>query len=213
MSTPNQPPKPGQPFNPQYPSGQYPPMPQQGYPQSAPQQKYQQYPQGYPQPPYQQPPAQPPKKKRRGLLIVGIVLAVLVFGCIGSIALASRTAPATTVPTGGTSAQPTKAPATGKWTTTHSYAGNGIKKTESFAVGNDWKILWTCKGSDIGGTQADSALSITVNSSDNTPIDVASSTCKAGQTTKDSTEEHKSGTVFLDITGASDWSVSVQELK
>ncbi|GAC1634101.1 MAG: hypothetical protein NVS4B7_20930 [Ktedonobacteraceae bacterium] len=106
-----------QPFNPQYPSGQYPPLPQQGYPpqgqippQFPQQQQYQQ------QPPMMQPTPQPPKKKRgKGLLITAIVLAVLMFGCIGT-ALASHsgatTTPATssvaTIPSSST--KPTTAP-------------------------------------------------------------------------------------------------------
>lgn len=214
-SNPNQPQFPqGQPPYNQQPQPQYPQQPPQGYQQGPqgqypPQQRYDGPPQGYPQQGYQQPPMQPPtppKKKRRGLLIGVIVLVVILALCgvIGSVL--SRGA---TTATSGT----TSAPATGKWTTTHTFTGNGSKKTSTFTVGNDWKIVWTCKGVNIGGTQADAALSITVTGDNNTPIDAASSTCKAGKTTNDSTEEHTGGTVYLDILGDSDWQVSVQELK
>ncbi len=193
------------PYNPQQP-----PLQQQG--QGYPQQGYPQ--QSYQQPPYGQPPAPQPKKKRgKGLLIAGIVVALLLFGCIvASVIAASHSTPTTSSTTSGNTGGTTQAPS-GKWTTTHTFSGNGTKKTASFPVGDDWKILWTCKGMDIGGTTADSALSITINGTDNTPFDAASGTCKAGKTTSDSTEEHKGGTVYLDIIGASDWTVQVQELK
>lgn len=85
MSNPNQPPKPGQPFNPQYPSGQYPPVPQQGYPQSAPQQNYQQ--------PPMMPPAQPPKKKAWYKRPWGIALLIfLTLGLCGGISNAFSSA-------------------------------------------------------------------------------------------------------------------------
>ena len=196
--------------NQQYPQGQYPA-----------QQRYDGPPQGYPQQGYQQPMPQPaPKKKRRGLLIAGIIVGVLLFACVGTgIAVSSHTGTtvATTNPvTTSSSTQVTQVPTKAtqqNWTTTHTFTGNGTKKTASFTVGNDWKITWTCKGMDIGGTTADSALSITVTGDNNTPVDVASSTCKAGKTTSDSTEEHTGGTVYLDILGESDWIVNVQELK
>lgn len=184
----------------QYPQGNYPP------------------PQGYSQYP-QQPVSTPPKKKRSKLLIGVVVVVVLgLCGIVGNSLI--HTAGATTASTitqsstaNSATQVPTKTSATGNWTTTHSYIGNGIKKTESFVVGNSWKIVWTCKGIDVGGTQADGSLSITVDGSDNTPIDIASGTCKAGQTTKDSTEEHTGGNVYLNIIGTSDWTVKVQELK
>ncbi len=75
-------------------------------------------------------------------------------------------------------------------------------------------MTWTCKGIDIAGSSpVDGAWAVIVYGSDNTPVDTASTTCKAGQTTHDETQEHQGGTVYLQITGTSDWTLQVQELK
>ena len=183
----------------QFPSGQFPP---QG--QSFPQQ-YQQY--GQPQSQFVPPPA-PKKKSKKGLIIgiVALVVAVALCGIIGTAVSHGNSTPTTT----GSSAQ---SASTGTWKTTHTYTGNGSKKTATFQVGSDWKIAWSCKGVDIAGTQADGALAISIFNSDGTPVDAASGTCKAGKTTSDATEEHQGGTVYLDIVGDSDWTIQVQELK
>lgn len=220
MSNPNQP---------QFPQGQPPYNNQQGQPQDyqqgpqgPPQQRYDGPAQGYPQQGYQQPPMQPmapptpPKKKRRGLLIAGIVIAVLLFGCIGAAIAASShtgTAPATTAGTTTTSGntQATKAPAQQKWTTTHTFTGNGSKKFATFAAPGDWKLLWTCDPASFTGGQYN--VIITPTGTDNTPVDAGINTiCKAGNTSGD-TEIRTSGNVFLDVTSEASYTIRIQELK
>ena len=117
-------------------------------------------------------------------------------------------ATATTAPT----ATPTHAL---KWTTSHTFTGNGSKKTAIFTAPSDWKILYSCKGQDIAGTAVDGVLVVTVYGSDNTPIDVAiNATCKGTSTaTTGETEEHAGGQVYLDVNGTGDWTLQVQELK
>jgi len=181
---------------PQYPQGQYPP-------------------QGYGQMPM---PQQPPKRKRgRGLLITGIVVAVLLFGCIGASYAASRGATTTSdasSTTSGTSANamsPTTAPVQQKWTTTHTIKGTGIKKTETLTLAEDWKLLWTCDPTSFTGGQYN--LIVTVYGADNTPKDVAiNAICKAGATSG-FTEEHSGGAVYLDVNSEGDWTVQLQEQK
>ncbi len=216
MSNPNQP---------QFPQGQPPYNNQQGQPQGyqqGPQQRYDGPPQGYPQQGYQQPPMAPqtpPKKKRRGLLIAGIVIAVLLFGCIGAAIAASShtgTAPATTAGTTTTTntqatSAPTKAPVQQKWTTTHTFTGNGSKKFATFAVPGDWKLLWTCDPASFTGGQYN--VIITPTGTDNTPVDAGINTiCKAGNTSGD-TEIRTSGNVFLDVTSEASYTIKIQELK
>jgi hypothetical protein len=71
--------------------------PQQGYPQQQPyppqQEQWQQpiapYPQ-WNQQPYGQPPYQPKKKKSKLLLIIGVIVLLVLFACVGTVALASH---------------------------------------------------------------------------------------------------------------------------
>ena len=198
-----QPPNEGQPQPPQQP---YYPPPNTYYP---PQQQY--------APP---PPMPPPKKKRRTWLwIVLGVLAMLLLGCIGVVALATSvsktntstiaTTIATTVPT---TAPTTKAstPQSGqKWTTTHTFSGSSSKKTPFFTVPDDWKINWTCRGGEFSGN-----LSVTVYGPNNSYVDLpVNAECPAGKTVSDTTEEHQSGNIYLDISALSDWTLQIQELK
>ncbi|TMD61750.1 MAG: hypothetical protein E6I91_17150 [Chloroflexi bacterium] len=151
------------------------------------------------------------------------VVAVLVLGCIGFAVIASNAAKtvsstvATTVATTAattTNTQPQSS--NGTWTTTHTFTGNGTKKTAIFSVGSDWKIVYSCKGMMIAGTATDGVLSVSVYGSDASILDPAAvnATCKSGAAlTKGETEEHQSGSVYLNINGTGDWTVQVQELK
>jgi len=98
------------------------------------------------------------------------------------------------------------------WTTTHTFTGNGGKKTESFTVGNDWKIQWTCNPGDIG---MDAPLFITPYKVDgNVPLDSGSqTTCKSGTDTKGETEEYEAGNVYLSVNSGISWTITIQEPK
>lgn len=100
----------------------------------------------------------------------------------------------------------------GVWTTTHTFTGNGIKKTSVFTVGSDWKIIWKCTSSSFYGGQYN--IIVGVDGSDGSMVDpVAINTvCKTG-TTGDSTEEHSGGSVYLDVNSEGAWTITVQELK
>src|SRR6266702_7255001 len=164
---------------------QQPPMPpqQQWNPQQPPF-----LPQQYQQPPQYQPPK---KKSRKGLFIVlGVILAVALIGCIGVAALVNAGGQAAQqavnqtstqvaqLPTTQPTTQPTQPATSGKWTTVQTFTGNGNKKTSIFTVPGDWKIVWSCKGL-TDGTGVDGVIYITVYGSDNSPIDAnaVSGTC------------------------------------
>ena len=209
------------PQQPYYPPQQYGQPPYEGRPQ-PPQQPYyppqQPYGPPYPQQPMYQPP--PPKKRSRAWLwIVLGVLAVLLLGCIGIVALVTSAAKtgtstiatviATTVPTTTTVANTPSGQQ--NWTTTHTFTGSGSKKTGVFSVPSDWRINWTCKPSSFTGNQYN--LVIFVYNSDNTLADSGVNTiCKEGNTS-DSTEIHTSGQVYLNIISEGDWTIQVQEPK
>ena len=152
-----------------------------------------------------------------------ILLAFIVLGGIGSIAnSAGQSSTSTPVPQGNTSTQPaatatpapTQAPA--KWTTTHTFTGNGSKKTAIFTAPDDWKILYSCTFQNNGGVTDDGILTLSVYGADNSIIDAGAVnvTCKNGVAhTTGETEEHQAGQVYLSIDGTGDWTVKVQELK
>jgi len=227
---PQWPPPSGQPpnWNPQnqgWGSPQQPPQQRQPQPNTPyPQQSYQPPPQYYQQQPYyQQPPMPPPKKKSRAWLwIVLGIAAVLVCSCIGFAAISAAqqktttaiTAPADTqnATTGATQA-PTQVPTNPPtWTTTHTFNGNGTKKTEIFTVGDDWKIIWTCNPSSFYGGQYN--IIVMVTGSDGSIVDptAVNTICKAGNV-GDMTEEHQGGSVYLDIESEGAWNITIQELK
>lgn len=185
-----------------------------------PQQPQQPYP-GYPQQPQQ-----PPKKKKTGL-IIGIIIGALVLcgicggiGAVMSHSGSTTTTAATTTTTtsssnSSSSSTPTKPPTTTTksltWQTTHTFSGNGEKKTDVFTVADTWKIKYTCSGMGQG---IDGVLGVSVYGSDGTIQDVAvNATCKDGKTTSDTTTEHSGGQVYLDVTATGDWSVDVMEQK
>lgn len=177
-----------------------------------PQQPQQPYPQGYPSYPQQQ----PPKKKRWPLIIVIIVGALVLCGLCGGIGSMMSHGGTTTTTTADTTtttkAAPTTAPAKPlTWKTTHSFNGNGEKKTDVFTVADTWKLKYTCKGMGDG---IDGNLAISVYGSDGTIQDLAvNTTCKDGLTTIDTTTEHTGGQIYLDINGTGDWTVDVLEQK
>jgi hypothetical protein len=205
--------------------GQYTPQQPTYYPPTEPgQQPY--YPPQQPQ--YPQP--MPPKKKSRKTLfiVIGVIAAVVFFGCIGASLASQASKPSTSQQSSVTQAvqqQPTQAQATPtsipptpkpthapKWTTTHTFSGNGSKKTGYFTVPNDWKLVWKCDPASFYGGQYNVIVGVT--GSDGTPIDPAAvnTICKTGNTS-DSTEEHQGGQIYLDVTSEGSWTVQVQELK
>lgn len=153
------------------------------------------------------------------LLLVIIVVACGIIGIAGasrpsSSDVTTNTDTSTTQSTADTSVPtdtpaPTQAPK--KWTTTHTYKGSGSKKTEIIAVPDDWKVFWKCDPASSYGGQYN--VIVDVYNSDGTLADGAINTiCKTGNT-GDSTEEHQSGNIYLDITSEGDWTITIQELK
>jgi hypothetical protein len=195
------------------------------YPTEPGQQPY--YP--YQQPPQYPPPPMLPKKKSRKTLfiVIGLIAAFVFVGCIGASVLASQAGQKASQQSSVTQAaqQPTQAQSTPtaipptpkptlapKWTITHTFSGNGTKKTGFFTVPNDWKLVWKCNpSSDYFGSYN---VIIGVTGSDGTPIDPAAvnTICKTGNT-GDFTDEHQGGQIYLDVNSEGSWTIQVQELK
>jgi hypothetical protein len=139
------------------------------------------------------------------LIIVGALLAC------GSSSDTNTNASSTSNTTSST--QATKAPSKPlTWKTTHHFEGNGSKKTQTFTVGDDWKIVYTCQGM---GSGFDANFAVDVESTDGSMSDsgAVNLICKDGKKTTDVTEEHQGGTVYLSILGDSPWTIDIQEQK
>ncbi len=183
-------------------------------------------------------PGKLPAPKKRGFLRkrvavpmwVIILTALVMFGLLGGLIIQASSA-GNGAPTAATSSsassapntntpQPTAAPTqaptptpthTPKWTTVQTFTGNGIKQTQTFTIGSDWKVIWSCDPSSFYGGQYN--VIVYVYNSDGTPADVAVNTvCKAGNTSN-STEEHQGGNIYLEIDSEGSWKVQVQELQ
>jgi hypothetical protein len=201
-----------------YPNGpQQDPNQQQPYQQGPPPQGGQPpYPQqpGYPPPGYQQPLIQAPKKKKNKLAIgCGVVAAVIVLFVIIGVANGGKSSTTTTPSSTGGSGNTSSSPAQSKpvtWTTTHTFTGSGIKKTETIAVPADWKIQWSCDPTSFNG--ANYNVIIGVYNSDATVADIAAinDMCKPGNISGE-TEERTAGNVYLDVNSEGSWTITIQE--
>jgi hypothetical protein len=130
-----------------------------------------------------------------------------------SVAHVATTPTATPIPkpTPTPTAIPTPTPVP-TWQTTHTYTGNGIKKTETITVPGDWKLLWTCDpASSYGGSYN---VIVEVDNSDGTTADPAAinTICASGNTSGD-TEERQAGNVYFSVNSEAAWTLTVQELK
>jgi hypothetical protein len=194
-----------------------------GYPQMPPgyQPNPNQFPpngQIFPQTPSGYPPQQlqPPKKKKGLAIGCGAIAAIVVLiGIISAVSSGGKSSSTTTSSSTDNSLSSANHSASSQpqtWQTTHTYNGNGEKKTETITVGNDWKIQWSCTPSSFIGNTYN--VIVSVYNSDGTPADYAAinTMCKDGNTSGE-TEEHTGGNVYLDVNSEGDWSITIQELK
>ena len=79
---------------------------------------------------------------------------------------------------------------------------------------DDWKITWKCNQGDIAAQDGLYNLGVDVYNSDGTDMDfgAVNELCKSGNTSGE-TEEHQSGSVYLDIQSEAGWTIQIQELK
>ena len=165
-----------------------------------------------------QQPVQAPKKKKGCLIasiIAGVIVgAVVLCGVIAAITSGGKGSSTTTPSSPGNSNGGNQQQAPGKqqtWQTTHTYTGSGAKKTESFTVGDNWKVQWSCNPGSIG---MDAPLFIVVYKPDGSIFDPGvNTTCKNGQDTTGETQEHQGGTFYLGVNAGISWSITIQELK
>ncbi len=207
----------------QQPPDPYPQYPQQQSPMPPQQPQYPHYQRTEPQ---FAPPVPPPAPKKSGkgkfatigclslIAVIALVIVILVaFSAGQSNQYKTDTQPLTQLTT-QPSQQTTQAPAktTGKWTTTHTFSGNGIQKTAVFTVPDDFKLIWKCDpSSDYFGQYN---VIVELDAPDGSYVGSAVNTiCKAGNTSG-STEIHgDAGQVYLDMNSEDAWTIQIQVLK
>jgi hypothetical protein len=164
---------------------------------------------------FQPAPVQQQQKPKRWPWVIALIVVFFVGVGVGnsghsSSASTSANSMSQSTVAGGATAQSQPAKPQ-KWQTTHTFKGDGAKKTEVFQVSDNWKLQWRCDPASFGMSYN---VQVDVNNSDNTPFDpVAVNTlCKSGNISGE-TNEHKSGTVYLDINSEAAWTITIQELK
>ena len=83
------------------------------------------------------------------------------------------------------------------------WSGDGIKDTEKFTVGGEWRIDW-----DFTPGQFSGIMQIYVYSDGGQVSGVAANTQKAGP---DTSFQHQAGTYYLKINSSGAWKVAVQD--
>jgi hypothetical protein len=154
--------------------------------------------QPYTPPQWEQPPrAQSvPRRSRGRLWFILSIIAIILFAGVGAGVFASQAL-------------------SHNWTTIQTFKGNGKQRTPAFAVPNGWKIVGTCQGF-TDGSGINRSLVVAVYRSNGTIANLSAidTTCKAGsKPTIVSTEEHYSGSIYLDVSATGAWTIQVQEMK
>ena len=181
---------------------------------------------------------EPIKRRAKAGVISGVIVAFVFATLVGTGAVGATTAPTTdsasidatplvtqtvisNVPAVSVSPTPTPIPTptvkptpthTPQWTVIQTFQGNGNKKTPTFTVPDDWRLVWSCNpSSSYGGSYN---VMADVNNSDGSSLDaVAINTiCQAGNI-GDFTEEHQGGDVYLDVQSEAAWTMKIEVLR
>jgi hypothetical protein len=144
-----------------------------------------------------------PKQSLTGTWIITIIIGVLLIGGIAAILnnVLNNISLSSSSTTGGTQS------ANLQWTTTHTFTGDGIKKTAFFTVPGDWQLIWKCEPSSFDGGSYN--VQVFVYGSDGALIDVAINTMCQNGNVSGSTEEHQGGQIYLDINSEAAWTVQI----
>lgn len=170
-------------------------------------------------------PAPVKKRAKIGILVGSVSAVVLLIGTLVAPAgttIASTSSPdaaptqtitaistPTPVPSPAATPSPTPVP---KWTVVKTFHGNGNKKTPTFSVPDDWRLVWSCDPSSFYGGSYN--VIVDVNNPDSSPLDpgAINTICQSGNT-GDFTEEHQGGDVYLDVASEGAWTLKVEILK
>jgi hypothetical protein len=102
---------------------------------------------------------------------------------------------------------PSRSPTAKTWVAVKEWSGSGIKDTEDFIVGNEWRIDWIFTPGQFAGL-----IQIYVYRTDTKQlVNLAANTQKAGS---DTSFQRGAGTYYMKINSANgDWKVAVQDFR
>jgi hypothetical protein len=99
----------------------------------------------------------------------------------------------------------------GQWVTVQTFNGSESKKTSTFTVSNNWRIVWSC---DLAShNNADYYVIIHANTTANTLLGNSVETTCSKNNTHSFSQMHQGGKVYLSILSQGSWNVQVQDLK
>lgn len=158
--------------------------------------------------------AQRPRTKAASVIAALIAAAIVINLAVSGISGATATRPATQSPT-PTQPAPTApvlaaeaAPADAgmTWSVLNVWRGTGSRETESFTVGQHWRIDWL-----FSPTQPGAQLQIFIYAADGRLLmNMAANTPRGGA---DTTFWSGPGTYFLRVNATGDWKLDVQDLR
>jgi hypothetical protein len=96
-----------------------------------------------------------------------------------------------------------------QWTTTQTFSGTGLQKTDTFTVGDHWRIVWSCDPGSVEGE--DYLVLIEVDAPDGSILDRGVETLCQQHTTHGIDEMYSGGQVSLHVVCIGKWTVQVQE--
>jgi hypothetical protein len=100
-------------------------------------------------------------------------------------------------------------PKPSSWTTTHTFSGKGLQKTDTFTVNGNWRIVWSCDPASANGPSY--PVFIEVDSPDGTFLENGVDTRCQQNNTHGVNEVQASGQVYLKVISLGYWAVQVQE--
>jgi len=121
-----------------------------------------------------------------GLVLLFVVASVCTAGLVSG--LRAPTPPAVLVSAGRASTPAATATPPRSWVVVKQWEGTGAKQTETFSVGDEWRVDWINSGSYLGVYLHDART--------NAPVDVPVNTTKVGS---DTSFLHRAGSYYLVI--------------
>lgn len=100
-----------------------------------------------------------------------------------------------------------------EWTTTNTFSAPSTSKTATFTItGNDWQLNWTCTPASFPTGQGSVTIDIDSPGQKVPVVPGAVGVFCSTNVYSGAIEEHQSGTFYLAVTSAGQWTVQIEQL-